>query len=88
MTRDLLRAGRELYGLELVKSSGGALKRGTISVTLGRMAETGYVTSRQQRDVDASGMPRRIYKIRGEGARVLGAVDAARAAMDGCVADV
>ncbi len=42
---DLLRGG-EMYGLELVTSSDGALKRGTVYVTLGRMEEKGLIVSR------------------------------------------
>ncbi len=38
---DLLRQGRERYGLELVEASGGRVKRGTVYVTLGRMEEKG-----------------------------------------------
>ena len=41
--------GCELYGLEMVKKSGGALKRGTVYVTLERMADKGYVTSREMK---------------------------------------
>ena len=32
-----------MYGLELVTESEGALKRGTVYVTLGRLEEKGYV---------------------------------------------
>ena len=41
---DLLRES-ELFGLQLVDRSEGALKRGTVYVTLGRMQEKGYVES-------------------------------------------
>jgi DNA-binding PadR family transcriptional regulator len=64
----------EQYGLQLVESSRGHLKRGTVYVTLGRMEEKGYVASRQE---DAppgqSGLPRRMYRITGLGRRVLAA---------------
>lgn len=76
---DLLRTGGEKYGLELVKSSGGALKRGTVYVTLSRMTEKGFVKSKQEKDPNDPGMPRRIYAITGEGARALQAKDAADA---------
>lgn len=78
---DLLRAGGERYGLDLVKSSGGALKRGTVYVTLNRMGEKGFVASRQEKDPKDPGLPRRLYTITGEGARVLRAVDAMEAVM-------
>jgi DNA-binding PadR family transcriptional regulator len=53
----------EAYGLELVAASRGRLKRGTVYVTLGRMEEKGYLTSRlEDAPPDAGGLPRRIYK--------------------------
>ena len=42
---NLLAARGPCYGLELVQSSRGRLKRGGIYVTLGRMEEKGLVTS-------------------------------------------
>ena len=83
---DLLINTGEMYGLELVKNSDGELKRGTVYVTLNRMAEKGYVESRQ---VDApaheGGLPRRKFTATGHGARVFQALEMARAAlvMDG-----
>jgi len=68
MLRD---APRGMYGLELVKNSEGALKRGSVYVTLGRLEEKGYVQSRAQADVDHPHIPRPIYKITGLGARAL-----------------
>lgn len=51
-----------MYGLELVAASGGALKRGTVYVTLGRMEQKGYVASRLEDGPPAGGgLPRRIY---------------------------
>ena len=43
---ELLTEHDELYGLQLVASSKRKLKRGTVYVTLGRMEEKGYITSR------------------------------------------
>lgn len=58
---DLLESG-ERFGLELVESSGGRLKRGSIYVTLGRMETKGFVRSRQEaRAAGAIGLPRRLY---------------------------
>jgi DNA-binding PadR family transcriptional regulator len=42
---DLLASRGAMYGLQLVELSGGALKRGGIYVTLGRMEDKGFVTS-------------------------------------------
>ena len=78
---DLLRSGGEMYGLELVKVSDGALKRGTVYVTLGRMQEKGYVESRPERPEGASGLPRRLYRPTGLGLRVLDAWDLLRQAV-------
>lgn len=58
----LLAGVGEMYGLELVGASEGSLKRGTVYVTLGRMEEKGYVTSRlEEAPPSAGGLPRRIY---------------------------
>jgi DNA-binding PadR family transcriptional regulator len=59
---ELLTRAREMYGLELVSASDGSLKRGTVYVTLGRMEEKGYITSRhEEAPPGAGGLPRRIY---------------------------
>ena len=59
---DLLR-GSEKYGLELVTASDGALKRGTVYVTLGRMEDKGLIVSRLEDEAPAlGGLPRRLYK--------------------------
>ena len=62
----------EAYGLELVSASRGRLKRGTVYVTLGRMEEKGYLTSRlEDAPPEAGGLPRRIYKATPLGRQVL-----------------
>src|SRR5687768_1521351 len=67
----LVSQGRQ-YGLQLVERSSGALKRGTVYVTLGRMEEKGYVESEQEPPVPgAIGLPRRLYRPTGLGERVL-----------------
>lgn len=67
---DLLE-GRERFGLELVEVSGGALKRGSIYVLLGRMETKGFVESRQEvRAPGAIGLPRRLYKATAYGLKV------------------
>jgi DNA-binding PadR family transcriptional regulator len=71
---ELLVRAREMYGLELVTASGGALKRGTVYVTLGRMEEKGYVVSRLEEAPPAvGGLPRRIYAPTALGRQVLAA---------------
>jgi DNA-binding PadR family transcriptional regulator len=61
-----------LYGLQLVELSDGALKRGTVYVTLGRLEAKGYVVSEQEPPTPgAIGLPRRIYRPTGLGERVL-----------------
>lgn len=79
----LLIARGEMYGLQLVKESGGALKRGTIYVTLLRMGEKGFVESREESEPtdDYVGLPRRLYKITGLGIRAISAIDAANAVL-------
>ena len=69
---DLLGHGDEFYGLQLVAASKGRLKRGTVYVTLGRMEDKGYVTSRAEDAPDgAGGLPRRLYEATPYGLRVL-----------------
>lgn len=61
-----------MYGLRLVAQSGGALKRGTVYVTLGRMEAKGYITSEQEAmPPGAIGLPRRLYHPTALGQRVL-----------------
>src|SRR5438045_5456299 len=69
---ELLIREKELYGLELVAASRRRLKRGTVYVTLGRMEEKGYITSRlEDAPADVGGMPRRLYQPTVLGRRVL-----------------
>jgi DNA-binding PadR family transcriptional regulator len=70
---DLLKDS-EKFGLQLVDRSEGALKRGTVYVTLGRMQDKGYVESRTEPlPAGAIGLPRRWYKPTDYGLRVLDA---------------
>ena len=72
----------EKYGLELVSASGGALKRGTVYVTLGRMERKGFVESRQEPlPLGAIGLPRRLYRATGYGLKVLEAYQLLREAL-------
>ena len=67
-----------MYGLELIETSGGKLKRGSIYVTLQRMSQKGLVESKEEaRTAPEIGIPRRIYTVSGFGARVLRAYEIA-----------
>ena len=77
---ELLVAHEEMFGLQMVEMSGGRLKRGTVYVTLGRMAEKGYLESRQEPLPEgAIGLPRRLYRPTGLAMRILAAWKAAEA---------
>ena len=76
---ELLGKSREMYGLELVTESAGALKRGTVYVTLGRMEEKGYITSRAEAASPAQGgLPRRLYRSTPYGRELLAMMASAR----------
>jgi DNA-binding PadR family transcriptional regulator len=71
---DLLLAQGPLFGLQLVSLSDGALKRGTVYVTLGRMEAKGFIRSEQEAmPPGAIGLPRRLYYPTPLGERVLDA---------------
>src|SRR5919197_5954984 len=69
---ELLVAEGPMFGLALVERSEGALKRGTVYVTLGRMEAKGLVESQQEPlPLRGIGLPRRIYRPTAVGKRVL-----------------
>jgi PadR family transcriptional regulator, regulatory protein PadR len=69
---ELLASEGPMYGLQIVEHSDGALKRGTVYVTLGRMEAKGLVESEQQPlPPDGIGLPRRIYRPTALGGRML-----------------
>ena len=71
---ELLVSEGRLFGLQLVALSRGALKRGTVYVTLGRMETKGFIRSEQQAmPPGAIGLPRRMYYPTPLGERVLAA---------------
>jgi DNA-binding PadR family transcriptional regulator len=71
---ELLLSRGEMFGLEMVEASAGELKRGTIYVTLSRMAHKGYIDSREEpRGVSEGGLPRRIYSVTGLGEMIFNA---------------
>jgi PadR family transcriptional regulator, regulatory protein PadR len=73
-----------LYGQELVTQSNGELKRGTVYVTLNRMEEKGFVESFEEKRPHAEGgLPRRRYRVTGEGQRALHVVETIEAALAG-----
>lgn len=64
----LLEAKTRLYGLELVRASGGRLPRGTVYVTLERMRERGLVEFEiDPDDKSTAGLPRRRFFATGAG---------------------
>lgn len=68
----------EMFGLEMVETSEGELKRGTIYVTLQRMAEKGYVESREETRTEPEiGIPRRKYQATGLGENIFKAQELA-----------
>lgn len=75
---DLLRTGRERYGLEMVREAEGKLKRGTVYVLLGKMEKRRLISSEPADDTG-----RRKYKITGSGQRTYDAWRAASAAWAG-----
>ena len=78
---ELLSSSAEMYGLEMVKASQGALKRGTVYVMLDRLEDKGFVISRSEQRPGVAGMPRRLYRITGLGQRALRARRSALAIM-------
>ncbi len=66
---DLLVNQGSMYGLEMIRASD-ELKRGTVYVTLGRMAEKGYVESHLE-NAPEGGVARRVYQATGHGKRIL-----------------
>lgn len=73
---------KEKYGLEMVTNSGNRLKRGTVYVTLDRMEDKGYVQSRQEEPrLDASGLPRRLYRVTAYGQKIFEIHEMAREAL-------
>ncbi len=67
-----------MFGLEMVDSSNGQLKKGTIYVTLQRMSEKKLIESRQEaRSGNEIGIARRIYTTTTFGERVFRAQEIA-----------
>lgn len=77
-------AGSELYGLQMVKDTNGALKMGSVYVILGRLEDKGFVESRREelKEDSSRAVPRRLYKITGSGSRIYNAYASAMAAYE------
>jgi PadR family transcriptional regulator, regulatory protein PadR len=73
----------EEFALRLADRSGGALKRGTVYITLQRMESKWYVESKLEPSIlGAMGRPRRWYRTSSYGRQVLNAWKLAENAMD------
>jgi len=81
----LLTTNGEMYGLEMVTASQ-ELKRGTVYVTLMRMAEKGFVESREEESPPPNRPPRKLFRATGQGVRVYRAMEAASRVYGGGVA--
>jgi DNA-binding PadR family transcriptional regulator len=80
----LVAAPKGLYGLELVRSSAGKIKRGTVYVLLMRLEDKGFVTSKDKAPpANVGGPPRPVYRVTGAGQRVLAAYEVLRGALEG-----
>jgi DNA-binding PadR family transcriptional regulator len=77
----LLISKGEMYGLQMVLASEGALKRGTVYVLLDRLEDQGFIQSRPETEQKHSGLTRRLYRVTGLGQQALAAVRSARALM-------
>jgi DNA-binding PadR family transcriptional regulator len=67
---------RGAYGLEIVAASDDAVKRGSVYVLLGRLAEKGFVRAiRSEVSPGYDGPPRPKYQLTAEGARVMSAAE-------------
>lgn len=78
-------AGSEMYGLQMHKAAKDTLKMGSIYVTLARLEDKGFVTSRREENA-AQPVPRRLYKITASGARTYHAWAAAMAVYNSGIA--
>jgi DNA-binding PadR family transcriptional regulator len=78
--RLLVRSSKPRYGLDLVESSEGELKVGSVYVTLHRMERKGYIRSYKEPAPADGAAARRLYELTALGRRVFEAWDAGFAA--------
>jgi DNA-binding PadR family transcriptional regulator len=79
----LSNGAQEMYGLEIVKASGGRISRGSVYVLTSRMEDKGLVSSREEPGPpEAGGLPRVIFTPTGMGLRVYAAWATARSVWD------
>ena len=64
-----------MYGLEIVRQSGGGLSRGSVYVLLGNLVEKGLVRSNTASKPTHPGLPRPVYQITPAGEKALALVD-------------
>lgn len=76
LVMEMLERNGEMFGLEMVDQSGGELKKGTIYVTLGRMADKGLVASRTESGAESASQ-KRLYTPTDYGRRVFKAQEIA-----------
>lgn len=77
-----------MYGLELVKASGGELGRAGVYVMLARLQEKGFVKSRTPAGEDHPGLPRPRYRLTALGEKALRAAEVASEVMGTTLARV
>jgi DNA-binding PadR family transcriptional regulator len=68
LLRLLSSCSEPMYGLDLIKRSDGALRRGTVYVALQSLEEEALVSSREEKNVPPHiGIARRLYTITSRG---------------------
>jgi DNA-binding PadR family transcriptional regulator len=65
----LAQKARGAYGSELVHTSEGKLKRGSVYSLLGRLEKAGLVRSVEEPATEAYALPRTLYRITGNGVK-------------------
>lgn len=60
-----------MYGLEIVRESDGDVTRGSVYTILNRLIDKGFVESEEREFSEFSQAKRRVYKLTGEGRRVI-----------------
>jgi DNA-binding PadR family transcriptional regulator len=80
----LANAPQGLYGLQIVAASDGAIGRSSVYVLLSRLQDKGFVKAkRPSADPEYPGLPRPIYSLTADGARVLAAAESIGMSVEG-----